>query len=173
MSAALQKVNFACSSSKMAQFPQRVQRLAVRKNRSYFMITKFCFCWYHLFWQHPRFWQGIGGCTPWTAWEQKGEFIDVVLRLRDFPECFHKYFYMTVEQFDELLILLEPHIKKQQTNNRKPISPVQRLAVCLRHVSHLHQNKQKISIHNVTHTKHDHFTSCNAWPRGSFSEPGT
>ncbi len=64
--------------------------------------------------------------------EEKGEFIDVVLRLREFPNHFHKYFQMTVNQFDELLNLLEPHIRKKRTNYRKPISPAQRLAVCLR-----------------------------------------
>ena len=105
--------------------------------------------------------------------EEKGEFIDVILRLREFPDHFQKYFRMTVNQFDELLNLLEPHIKKRCTNYRKPISPAQRLAVCLRYVSHLCRNIQKFLIQSVTQAKHEQFTSYNAWPHGGFSGPGT
>ncbi|XDV25635.1 hypothetical protein PO909_029521 [Leuciscus waleckii] len=42
---------------------------------------------------------------------------------------------MSVEQFDDLLAILEPHIKKKTTNYREPIHPEQRLAVCLRYLS--------------------------------------
>ncbi len=45
-----------------------------------------------------------------------GEFKDVVLELCKFPEWFHDYFQMSIQQFDDLLHQLLPLIKKQHTN---------------------------------------------------------
>ncbi len=169
------KVNFACSSSKMAHFPHRVRRSTVRKQRCLmFNDRKIVLLLISLimtalevltrqWWVHPMN----------HVWEEKGKFINVVLRLREFPDCFQKYFRMMVDQFNELLNLLEPHIKKQRTNYWNPISPAQRLAVCLRYVSHLCRNIQKFLIQSITQAKHKHFTSCDAWPHGGFSGPGT
>ncbi len=154
------KLNFACYSSKMVCFPQQVHCSTVRKNRcltlhdrkivllliSLIMIAPEVLT--RRWWVHPMN----------RVWVEKGEFIDVVLRLHDFPECFHKCFCMTVDQFDELLNLLEHHIKKQQTNYRKPISPAQQLAVCLRYVWHLCRNMNKFWMHNVRQRKIDKFT---------------
>ena len=53
------------------------------------------------------------------------------------PEQFKIYLRMSVEQFDALLAIQEPHIKKKTTNFREPIDPEQRLAVCLRY-GHTH-----------------------------------
>ncbi len=61
-----------------------------------------------------------------------GEFKDVVLELRKFSEQFHNYFWMSIQQFDDLLHQLLPLIKKQHTNYHRPVSPAERLAVCLR-----------------------------------------
>ncbi len=63
--------------------------------------------------------------------EKYGEFQDVVLELRKFPESFHDYFRMSIHQFDELQQLL-PLIRRQHLNYRRPISPAEHLAVCLR-----------------------------------------
>ncbi len=168
------KVNFAssCSScSKMVHFPHIVWYSSLRKNRCLtFHDCKIVLLLVSLILTAPevltrRWWVHPMNCVR----EEKGEFIYVVLRLWEFPEHFHKETQMTVNQFDELLNLLEPHIKKQRTNYRKPISPEQRLTVCLRYVSHLCWNMQKILIHSVTQTKHDNFTSCDAWSHGGFS----
>ncbi len=64
--------------------------------------------------------------------EKCGEFQDVVLELRKFPERFHDYFRMSIHQFDKLLQQLLPLIRCQRMNYRRPISPAECLAVCLR-----------------------------------------
>ncbi len=159
----------------MVRFPHRVWRCALRKQRCLtFNDRKIVLLLISLIMSAPEVLTRWWWIHPMNrVREEKGEFIDVVLRLREFPDHFHKYFWMTVDQFDELLNLLEPHIRKKRTNCRKPISPVQRLAVCLRYISHLRQNIQKFSVHIVTQTKHDKFTSCSAWPHGGFSGPRT
>ncbi len=63
--------------------------------------------------------------------EKCGEFQDVVLELRKFPERFYDYFRMSIHQFDELLQQLLPLIRRQCTNYRRPISLAECLAVCL------------------------------------------
>ena len=58
---------------------------------------------------------------------EEGEFHLLIKELRNYPEQFKIYLRMSVEQFDALLAILEPHIKKKTTNFREPIDPGQRL----------------------------------------------
>ena len=60
---------------------------------------------------------------------EEGEFHLLIKELRNYPKRFKIYLRMSVEQFDALLAILEPHIKKKTTNFREPIDPEQRLAV--------------------------------------------
>ncbi|KAI7806549.1 hypothetical protein IRJ41_007875 [Triplophysa rosa] len=62
---------------------------------------------------------------------EEGEFHLLIMELRDYPDRFKIYFRMSVAQFDALLAILKPHIKKKTTNFREPIDPEQRLAVCV------------------------------------------
>ncbi|CAB4037701.1 Hypothetical predicted protein, partial [Paramuricea clavata] len=55
-----------------------------------------------------------------------------VRELRLDEQRFFQYFRMTPETFDNLLHIVGPHICKQTTNYRNPISPQQRLAICFR-----------------------------------------
>jgi hypothetical protein len=65
--------------------------------------------------------------------QELGEFHRLVQELRLDQQRFLQYFRMTPETFDNLLHVVGPHIRKQTTNYRKPISPEQRLAICLRY----------------------------------------
>ena len=65
--------------------------------------------------------------------QELGEFHRLVQELRLDQQIFLQYFRMTPETFDNLLHVVGPHIHKQTTNYRKPISPEQRLAICLRY----------------------------------------
>ena len=66
--------------------------------------------------------------------QELGEFHrQFVQELRLDQQRFLQYFRMTPETFDNLLHVVGPHIRKQTTNYRKPISPEQRLAICLRY----------------------------------------
>jgi hypothetical protein len=56
------------------------------------------------------------------------------MRLED-HDWFKKYFRTTVEQFDDLLSIIGPHITFQDTNYRKCIPSTQRLAITLRWVN--------------------------------------
>ncbi len=67
-----------------------------------------------------------------TVRDERGEYLDVVVELRKYPKRFHRYFRMSVEQFDILLDCLKNSIRKKTTNWRKPIPPEIRLAVTLR-----------------------------------------
>ena len=64
--------------------------------------------------------------------EALGEFHRLVSELRLDGERFHRYFRVSIQQFDELLRLVGPLIQKKNTNFRSAMSPAQRLAVTLR-----------------------------------------
>lgn len=63
---------------------------------------------------------------------QQGEFHTLYPKLRLHEERFHTYFRMPFACFDKLLELIQSDIRKEYTNYRKPIEPVERLAVALR-----------------------------------------
>ncbi|XP_035204963.1 protein ALP1-like [Stegodyphus dumicola] len=53
----------------------------------------------------------------------------------DYPELFFNYFRMSIDQFDRLAALVSPLLIKNQTNMRAPLSPEERLSICLRHLA--------------------------------------
>ena len=61
-----------------------------------------------------------------------GEYHKLIPELRKDEKRFHMYFWMNTAQFDYLEQLLKPHIKKEATNYRMPITVGERLAVTLR-----------------------------------------
>ena len=68
--------------------------------------------------------------------DQAGEYHTLVQEMRaNDPSAHLRYFRMSVDNFDELLAMIEDKIKKQHTCMREPISPGERLAVTLRFLS--------------------------------------
>ena len=61
-----------------------------------------------------------------------GQYHTIIDDLRLDEGKFFGYFRMSINSFDELLLMLTPYIKKQDTNMRKAICPEQRLAITLR-----------------------------------------
>ncbi len=76
----------------------------------------------HRYWIHPIV----------TRREEHGEFYRLVQELKMYHEHFRGYFRMSVSEFENVLQQLVPSLTKEHTHYRKPIDPVQRLAVCLR-----------------------------------------
>lgn len=65
--------------------------------------------------------------------ERDGHWFTLIPQMRaEDPDRFFNYFRHTIEEFDELLDLVGPHIKKQTTFFRKPVCAGERLAICLR-----------------------------------------
>nr|CAI5842752.1 unnamed protein product [Callosobruchus analis] len=58
-----------------------------------------------------------------------------VHELRADESKFREYFRMSLQQFDQLLSIIEKDIEKQKTNYRERISARERLAVCLRYLA--------------------------------------
>ncbi len=53
----------------------------------------------------------------------QGEFHVQIQEMRKFPECWYKYFRMTVEQFDFLLQKIKHKLYRETTNWCKSITP--------------------------------------------------
>ncbi|XP_035520049.1 putative nuclease HARBI1 [Morone saxatilis] len=66
---------------------------------------------------------------------EQGEFHRLVRELRLDGDRFQNHFRLSVEQFDGLLLRVGPLIRAVETNYRKPISPSQRLSICLRYLA--------------------------------------
>lgn len=64
--------------------------------------------------------------------QAKGEFNNLYHQLRQDEGRFYTAFRMNFECFDELLEMIRNDIKKNNTNYRDCIDPIQRLAVTLR-----------------------------------------
>ena len=64
---------------------------------------------------------------------RKGEYYTLYKDQRNFKDRFFENYRMTVQQFDYLLRLVTPLIKKQDTNYRVPISREQKLVLTLRY----------------------------------------
>lgn len=64
--------------------------------------------------------------------EEFGQFDAFYDSIRRYPDKFFEYFRMSITSFDELLRKLRPHITKQTTPFRNPISAEQRLTITLR-----------------------------------------
>ena len=76
-----------------------------------------------------RFW-----VRPWiTRRSQFGAYHSLIRELSDEDEKGYKNFLrMDMDSFNELLHLVEPHIKRQDSLMRQSISPAERLALTLR-----------------------------------------
>jgi hypothetical protein len=48
------------------------------------------------------------------------------------PRYFYDYYKMGLDKFENLVNILKPHIQKQETNLRIPISVEERISICLR-----------------------------------------
>jgi len=59
------------------------------------------------------------------------------------------YFRMTPECYDEVLALIENEIRKMPTHFRIPISPSERLAICLRYNSIQYKEIQNITLGSI------------------------
>ncbi|KAM9539910.1 uncharacterized protein ACWYII_038133 [Salvelinus alpinus] len=64
--------------------------------------------------------------------KQPGEFHRLIQELRLFGEEFRSYFRLDRSQFDHLLQMVGARIARMDTNYRESISPIERLAICLR-----------------------------------------
>lgn len=74
------------------------------------------------FWVHPLL----------QTRADKGMFKLFYIDLRKYPEKFFNYTRMSIESFDELLLLLSESLKGSDTPMRKSISPAEKLLVTLR-----------------------------------------
>ena len=63
---------------------------------------------------------------------RKGEYFTLYKDQRNFEDRFFENYRMTVQQFDYLLRLVSPLIRRQDTNYRVSISPEQKLVLTLR-----------------------------------------
>jgi len=68
----------------------------------------------------------------WSKREIEGEFVTLYKELIDDEVKFYGYFQMNRECFFALLEKVSPLLIKQRTRFQKPISPKERLAVCVR-----------------------------------------
>jgi hypothetical protein len=64
---------------------------------------------YHRWWVHP-----IN-----ESREMFGEFHKLCEKLKNFPECYFKYFLMTQAQFETLHSLVQDKIRKEDTKKKK------------------------------------------------------
>ena len=64
---------------------------------------------------------------------RKGEYYTLYKDQRNFEDRFFENYRMMVQQFDYLLRLVTPLIKKQDTNYQVPVSPEQKLVLTLRY----------------------------------------
>ncbi|CAG0894637.1 unnamed protein product [Cyprideis torosa] len=67
----------------------------------------------------------------------KGEFVILSkFLLEEDNENFHNYMRMSPETFKELLEIVAPHLERQATNFRRPISPAERMSITIRFLAH-------------------------------------
>ncbi|XP_049451175.1 uncharacterized protein LOC125900317 [Epinephelus fuscoguttatus] len=66
--------------------------------------------------------------------QEKGEF-NLVRELQNHNERFQSYFRLDKDKFDVLLEKIKPLISKLDVGFRHPISPEERLAICLRYLA--------------------------------------
>uniref|UniRef100_A0A667WJE6 DDE Tnp4 domain-containing protein n=1 Tax=Myripristis murdjan TaxID=586833 RepID=A0A667WJE6_9TELE len=69
-----------------------------------------------------------------TARQRLGEY-NLVQELQFHDDRFQVYFRLSREQFDTLLRRVGPSLERVTTNFRQPISPSERLAICLRYLA--------------------------------------
>ncbi|XP_046841072.1 uncharacterized protein LOC124435166 [Xenia sp. Carnegie-2017] len=65
----------------------------------------------------------------------QGDFLHLVQELRTDEEQFNLYFRMSPQIFDELLALVGPSLRRQDTQMRQSVGPAERLAITLRRLA--------------------------------------
>ena len=68
----------------------------------------------------------------WSKREIEGEFVTLYKELIDDEVKFYGYFRINGKCFPDLLEKVSPLLIKQQMRFQKPVSPKERLAVCIR-----------------------------------------
>lgn len=64
--------------------------------------------------------------------ESSKRFIKFYQDIRKYEDKFFGYYRMSINSFDELLNVVRPHITKQETTWKNPISAEERLTITLR-----------------------------------------
>lgn len=64
--------------------------------------------------------------------KKEGEFFTLYPQLISDEEKFYKYFRMSQTQFQKILMKIKNSIRKRNTKYREAITPIEKLAVCLR-----------------------------------------
>ena len=73
--------------------------------------------------------------------ETQGAVSNLVQELgQEDPEAYRSYFRLSKENFREVLSLVEPDIRKQNTVMRESLSPAQRLSITLRFLACIRKN---------------------------------
>ncbi|XP_040278279.1 protein ALP1-like [Bufo bufo] len=67
--------------------------------------------------------------------QERGQFWALYVNLRAHEDKFFDYTRMSIHSFDELLVLLSPHLQRQDTFMRDCIPPVERLVITLRYLA--------------------------------------
>lgn len=67
-----------------------------------------------------------------TVRESSNRFLNFLKDIRKYEKKIFGYYRMSIKSFDELLKIVYPHIVKQQTHFRNPISPEERLTITIR-----------------------------------------
>ncbi|XP_040278166.1 uncharacterized protein LOC120993762 [Bufo bufo] len=67
--------------------------------------------------------------------QERGQFWALYANLRGHEDKFFDYTRMSIHSFDELLVLLSPHLQRQDTFMRDCIPPVERLVITLRYLA--------------------------------------
>ena len=118
-------INWLKNIGKMPLTRQQRRGISIRRARRIFflfMLWRMYSANTRAFWVHPLF----------EERRKKGEFYMLYPDLRHFPPKFFAMYRMNPRKFDHLLSLVGPHLEKQWTNMRSPISSEQKLVVTLR-----------------------------------------
>lgn len=74
---------------------------------------------------------------------KNGEFEQLCVKLKKYPEKFYNYFLCSIQTFDYILKEIIEHVIKYSMFH-DVISPKERLAITLRYVKHIFVSKKKI-----------------------------
>ena len=71
----------------------------------------------------------------WLLRREEISFSTLLKELQPEPDDYRNFLRMDEETFEELLILVTPHIERQTTKFREPVSARDRLSVALRYLA--------------------------------------
>ena len=80
--------------------------------------------------QMQMFWRGWW-VHPLNEERNKGEYFNHYLDYRNWPEKFFRWYRMEIKDFDKLLKMIEPDIRKQNLNYRETLSPEEKLTITI------------------------------------------